>query len=98
MVFVLNNLTQKLSTMASQREKSTMRRHAREKREDAQRNTMRSGVSTGHAVVPNHRLLAHRANRILPRGSDSRHRQQGRIDQIRHAVANDKIIVDRPLG
>tara|TARA_R110000744_G_scaffold232250_1_gene350292 strand:- start:707 stop:1042 length:336 start_codon:yes stop_codon:yes gene_type:complete len=83
----------KLSKMGDDFNK--MRTRNREKQKIG---AMSSGVSTGHAVVPNHRLLAHRANVILPRGSDSRHKQQGRVDQIRHAVANDKIIVDRPLG
>lgn len=48
--------------------------------------------------VENHRLLAHRANVVLPRGADSRHRVQNRVEQIRHMRANAKIIVDRALG
>jgi len=48
--------------------------------------------------VENHRLLAHRANVVLPRGADSRHRLQNRVEQIRHMGANAKIIVDRALG
>jgi anti-sigma28 factor (negative regulator of flagellin synthesis) len=46
----------------------------------------------------NYRLLAHRTNTMLPRGSDSRHIIQNRVEQIRHHIANDKIKVDRPLG
>jgi len=34
----------------------------------------------------------------LPRGSDSRHVVQNRVEQVRHIKANDKIIVDRALG
>jgi len=46
----------------------------------------------------NYRLLAHRTNTMLPRGSDSRHVVQNRVEQVRHIKANDKIIVDRALG
>ena len=48
--------------------------------------------------MENLRLLGHRANIMLPRGADSRHRMQGRVEQVRHHKANARIIVDRALG
>ena len=99
MVFIAQGLTQSLADFNSYMDKRSVNRKRAEKAK-AERNSGQKaqGVNTGHPVVHNHRLLAHRANVILPRGSDSRHKQQGRRDQIRHAVANDKIIVDRPMG
>ena len=96
MVFIAQGLTQSMANFNSMMDKRRINREREKKREAV--GAMSSGVSAGHPVVHNHRLLAHRANVILPRGSDSRHKQQGRRDQIRHAVSNDKINVDRPMG
>ena len=67
-------------------------------REEMRRNTMPQSATNGAPVVENYRLISHRANVMLPRGSDSRHIRQNRVEQIRHHIANDKIKVDRPLG
>lgn len=59
----------------------------------------KGGIGSINALpADNYRLLAHRTNTMLPRGSDSRHVIQNRVEQVRHIKANDKIIVDRALG
>lgn len=68
------------------------------KRQKVRRNNLPQSASNGAPVVENHRLISHRANVMLPRGADSRHRKQNRVEQARHHRANDKIIVDRALG
>ena len=79
MVFILNSLTQSLSSMASKREKATSRRHAREAREareakqtshnqmDLKRDTARLSQSRGGIATETHQPIPH-------------HRLQGHID------------------
>lgn len=109
MVFILNKLTQSLSTSASKREKARMRRKAREQRlshsshnqMDLQRDSARLSQSRGGVAHNNaHAPVGHMRQQLTmkPRGGDSRTKLPNRNNQIRRVRANDVMTIDRPLG